>query len=81
MNAQSILPGMAVYGSCGNRLGTVDHFEDGLIKLRRTGPAADGLHHFISIDWVQRIDGDIHLNLDCDQAREEWETEVAAPGG
>jgi hypothetical protein len=50
MNAQSILPGMAVFGSCGNRLGTVDHFEDGAIKLRRTGPDADGHHHFIPVD-------------------------------
>jgi hypothetical protein len=81
MNAQSILPGMAVFGSCGNRLGFVDCFEDGAIKLRRTGPEADGSHHFIPVEWVNRSDGHVHLNVDCDHAREAWQIEgIPIPG-
>ena len=53
---------MAVVGSDGKRVGTVDHIDDDdQIKLTR-GDSADGEHHFVPLDWVDRVDDVIHLN-------------------
>jgi len=44
---------MDVIGSCGNKLGKVDHVEGGTIKLTKND-SPDGLHHLIPMSWVQR---------------------------
>jgi len=58
-------PGMQVYSSCGCVLGTVDHMENGDIKLRR-GDSPDGIHHFISVQWVARVDSTHFLGAASD---------------
>jgi hypothetical protein len=64
---------MDVVGSCGNKLGSVDHVENNSIKLTK-GSSPDGPHHFIPLDWVQTVDNQVHLNKDCDAAKREWRT-------
>jgi ElaB/YqjD/DUF883 family membrane-anchored ribosome-binding protein len=65
---------MDVLGSCGNKLGRVDHVQGNTIKLTRNG-SPDGLHHFIPTSWVSRVDDHVHLNKACIQAKEEWKSE------
>ncbi len=65
---------MDVMGSCGNKLGHVDHVEGSQIKLTRND-SPDGMHHFILMSWVQRVDEHVHLNMDCDAVKREWKSE------
>lgn len=64
---------MDVIGSCGNKLGVVDHVEGRTIKLTRKD-SSDGQHHFIPMDWVVRVDSHVHLSKDCGEAKREWQT-------
>jgi hypothetical protein len=63
---------MAVYGSCGNFVGRVDHVEGDKIKLTKND-SPDGRHHRIPMTWVARVHDHIHLNKDCGEAQREWE--------
>ena len=66
---------MEVLGSDGEHVGTVDHLEDDdMIKLTHTN-SPDGKHHYLSTDFVDRIDEHVHLNLTAAEAVEEWEDE------
>ncbi len=65
---------MDVLGSCGNKLGRVDHVQGNTIKLTRNG-SSDGQHHFIPTSWVSRVDEHVHLNKTCIQAKQEWQGE------
>jgi len=62
---------MTVVGSDGLHVGTVDHMEDGRIKLTRADdPDGGGHHHFIALGHVASVDGErVHLNLPAQQAR------------
>lgn len=71
-----IKSGMQVMSSCDCVLGTVDHMENGDIKLRRND-SPDGIRHFIPIQWVARVDDAVHLNKDAAAARHEWKSDVA----
>ena len=62
---------MPVYGSCGNKLGTVDHVQGDQIKLTK-GDSPDGQHHLIPAAWVARVDQHVHLSKDCGAAKREW---------
>lgn len=68
---------MDVIGSCGNRLGRVDRVEGSSIKLTRDS-APDGHHHYLPLEWVNRVDQHVHLSKDCGEAKREW---GAAPVG
>ena len=68
---------MDVIGSCGNKLGVVDHVEDGSIKLTRKD-SPDGEHHFIPMSWVDHVDNHVHLTKDCGEAKRGW---MSAPMG
>jgi hypothetical protein len=46
---------MEVADSTGQHVGTVDEIEDNRIKLTRSD-ASDGIHHYVDIDMVERID-------------------------
>jgi hypothetical protein len=71
--AADIREHMDVIGSCGNKLGRVDHVEGSNIKLTRND-SPDGLHHVIPMSWVQRVDERVHLNKNCGEAKKEWQT-------
>ncbi|OWK40589.1 DUF2171 domain-containing protein [Fimbriiglobus ruber] len=63
---------MDVMGSCGNKLGTVDHVQGSSIKLTKSS-SADGHHHLIPMSWVSRVDTHVHLNKNCGEAKKEWQ--------
>jgi hypothetical protein len=73
--ASNIREHMPVFGSCGNKLGDVDHVEGGSIKLTKAS-SPDGQHHFIPTSWVEKVDDAVRLNKDCGEAKKEWK---AAP--
>lgn len=53
---------MEVVGSDGAHVGTVDRCEEQeRIKLTKSDPAAHGEHKFIPLDWVSRVDRQVHL--------------------
>ncbi len=63
---------MDVIGSCGNKLGKVDHVEGSYIKLTKND-SADGQHHLIPTSWVSRVDSHVHLSKNCGDAKREWQ--------
>lgn len=63
---------MEVYGSCGNKLGVVDHVTGDTIKLTKKDDP-DGVHHTFPTSWVARVDSHVHLNKDCGAAKREWQ--------
>ena len=66
---------MEVVGSDGKHVGTVDHLEGGRVKLTKSDPNADGKHHYLSIDQVDRVEkGRVCLNLPCDKAMQAWQS-------
>ena len=48
---------MAVTGPAGQHLGTVESIDGDVITLIR-GDSADGLHHYVDMKWVERIEDD-----------------------
>lgn len=63
---------MDVVGSDGGKIGKVDHLEgSNQIKLTKTD-SADGRHHFIPLDWVDRVDTTVHLNKTAKDAKAQW---------
>jgi hypothetical protein len=64
---------MDVFGSCGNKLGRVDHVEGNSIKLTKND-SPDGEHHYIPLSWVSKVDNHVHLSKDCSDARNEWQS-------
>lgn len=57
VTAQQITRNMKVADTQGLPIGTVDQVQDDAVELTREG-FADGLHHFVALAAVRRIDGD-----------------------
>jgi hypothetical protein len=63
INTTQIREHMDVLGADGVHVGTVDRVEGaGKIKLTKKDPVSEGAHHFVPVDWVERIDNHVHLN-------------------
>ena len=62
---------MEVIGSCGHKVGVVDHMESGAIKLAKNS-SPDGRHHYIPSAWVARVDEHVHLTKNHQDAQKEW---------
>lgn len=67
---------MEVVGSDGGHVGSIDHFRDGQLKLKRQDPAAaDGQHHLLPAQWVSSVDSGsnrVMLNLSTTEATSRW---------
>ena len=63
---------MDVIGSCGNKLGKVDHVEGSHIKLTRND-SPDGQHHLIPTSWVAKVHDHVHLNKDHVEVQSQWQ--------
>jgi hypothetical protein len=74
---------MEIVGSDGRHVGEIDHVLDqGEIQLTRRDSeaeaesgAAHAHHHFIPIEWVERIDSNANratLSLTRDEAEQRW---------
>ena len=61
---------MEVVGSDGGHVGTVDHLQDGKIKLTKSDPAAGGEHHYLSADHVQSVDDKVRLARPANEAKQ-----------
>jgi hypothetical protein len=73
MNATDIREHMEVYGSCGNRVGSVDRVVGRSIKLTRDSPATLGEDRYIPLEWVASVDAAVHLSKPCGDVQEEWQ--------
>ena len=73
-NTQNIKQHMEVLGSDGQHVGTVDHLEGGnKIKLTKADPKAGGQHHFIPLDWVDKVDDKVRLKKTAKDATTQWQ--------
>ena len=68
---------MDVIASCGKKIGVVDHIEGSSIKLTRKD-STDGQHHFIPTDWVDHVDGHVHLKKNSVEAVQGWKSDAAS---
>ena len=65
-----IKTGMPIVCSQNGAVGIVDRMEGkSSIKVNKDGA---GVHHYIPIAWVMRVDQTIHLDRPRDQAMREW---------
>lgn len=73
MNTANIREHMKVVGSDRQPVGTVDHIDGDRIKLAKNDPHANGRHHYIPADWVDRVEGDeVCLRQAAGEARSQW---------
>ena len=68
---------MDVIASCGKKIGVVDHVMGQSIKLTQKD-SADGMHHFIPTDWVDHVDGHVHLKQNSMEAMQGWKSDSAS---
>jgi hypothetical protein len=70
INPTEIKPGMAVVCSENGQFAVVDHVDgDAAIKLRRDDA---GMHHYIPLEWVTKVDDKVHIDRPGKQAMREW---------
>ena len=66
---------MAVVGSDGAHVGTVDCTRGDDIVLTKSDENAGGVHHHIPCAWVESVDEKVKLNLTADEAMRRWREE------
>jgi hypothetical protein len=78
VDAFAIQEDFEVVGSDGDPIGLVDHLDDDGIKLKRKDGESGGKHHWIPVDWVDKVvvqDMRVTLNLTGDDAQSRWREE------
>ena len=79
INAQEIKPNMPVVCSNDGQFGIVDHMEgNDSIKLKKD---EKGVHHFIPLSWVERVDEHVHIDRPGDEAMQQWSSVSAGNSG
>lgn len=74
VDASQIREHMEVKGSDGKHVGTVDHMENGRIKLAKSDPASGGQHRYLDLSLVDQVKGGaVCLNKSADEARRMWQ--------
>jgi hypothetical protein len=71
-NTSDIREHMAVFASCGTKVGTVDHVEGDSIKLTKTD-SPEGQHHRIPLSWVNSVSDAVHLDRDHEKVQRGWQ--------
>jgi len=70
IQSNEIKPNTPVVCSTNDQFAFVDHMEGtDLIKLTKD---AKGVHHYIPITWVTKVDDKVHLDRTLDQVMREW---------
>jgi hypothetical protein len=74
-NQHDISEHMEVLGSDGQHVGTVDYVEGhNHIKLTKSDARSGGRHHLIPMEWVARVDQQVHLTKSSKDAMTQWKT-------
>ena len=60
---------MEVVGADGRHVGTVDHLEDARQVKLTANDSADGQHHFLALELIDRVDDKVHLKVPADEAQ------------
>ena len=72
INASQIKPKTPVVCSKDGQFAVVDHMEGATsIKLQKDDK---GVHHFIPLAWVTKVDDKVHVDRTGDQAMTDWST-------
>lgn len=70
INQSQIKPNTPVVGSNNGQFAVVDHMEGkDQIKLMKDGK---GVHHFIPMSWVTKVDDKVHIDRTSGQAMNDW---------
>jgi hypothetical protein len=73
--ATQIREHMEVIGSDGVHVGMVDRVEGGnRLKLTKSDPLAEGAHHFVPMDWIERVDAHVHLTKPSAEVMSYWKS-------
>jgi hypothetical protein len=75
ITTQHVREHMDVLGADGVHVGTVDRVEGNRIKLTKSDPLAEGSHHYVSADWLERVDAKVHLNKDSSEVLALWKAQ------
>ncbi len=75
VDVNQIKPHMPVVCSNSKEFGKVDHVEGKSLKLTRD---QSGKHHFIPLEWIERVDDKVHVDRPGDVVMQQWTT---SPGG
>ena len=70
---------MDVIASCGKKVGVVDHVEGQCLKLTRND-SPDSQHHFIPVNWVEKVDNHVHLKKNSAETERGWAATKEACG-
>jgi hypothetical protein len=77
MRFSDIREHMPVYGSCGQRVGTVDRVQGECLRLTRDpGEGDDG--HLVPLDWVDEVADHVRLSRPCEEVLRRWQPAAAA---
>ena len=71
--AANVRERMDVIASCGKKIGVVDHLDGDSIKLTRKD-SPDNQHHFIPMNWVERVDSHVHLATNSEETERSWKS-------
>lgn len=66
---------MEVFGSDGEKVGTVDKVRGDRIILTKGDAEASGHHHSIPSRWIDTVDGKVTLRKTADEAKAAWKDE------
>ena len=73
ISPSQIKPQMKVVCSKDGQFGVVDHMQGATtIKLNKDDK---GVHHYIPLGWVTRVDDKVHTDRPSEQVMREWSTE------
>jgi hypothetical protein len=76
-NLSNVRDHMDVIASCGTKIGVVDHVEGNAIKLTKND-SPDGHHHFLPASMIERVDDQVHLNKNSEEAVRMWKPDAAS---
>ncbi|MEZ2410692.1 DUF2171 domain-containing protein [Bosea sp. RCC_152_1] len=75
MHVEQIKEGLEVVGSDGAHADMVDALVGQLLKLKKSDPGSNGVHHYLDIGLVVAVDEKIRLIVTGAEAKERWSEE------
>jgi len=69
LDTSQIKEHMEVVGADGGHVGTVDRLEDARQVKLTSDDSADGRHHFLAVELVDRVDNKVRLKVAANDAK------------